>query len=167
HLRSPRCLSATALARRRRADPINRPLRLPPAIPPSSRRSPSNPSTCQMELRAPASCRKEYRLQLRRGTRPFYSLKCGTLSRCAKINPGTGGNAPCGERMTIDERLDRLTERHEALTGHVEILTADVAQLTSDIKDMRSTMKDLMTGFSTLVELAKSHETRIERLEGR
>lgn len=69
--------------------------------------------------------------------------------------------------MNIDERLDRLTERHEALTIHVEILTADIAQLTNSVKRMESRMEDLMTGFSTLVELAKSHEIRISRLEGR
>jgi prefoldin subunit 5 len=68
--------------------------------------------------------------------------------------------------MTIDERLDRLTERHEALTQTVEILTTDVAQLTTDVKTMRSTMDDLMTGFKTLVELVRSHERRIDRLEG-
>jgi prefoldin subunit 5 len=69
--------------------------------------------------------------------------------------------------MTTDERLDRLTERHEALTGHVEILTADVAQLTSAVSKMQSRMDDLMTGFSTLVELARSHKIRIGRLESR
>lgn len=69
--------------------------------------------------------------------------------------------------MTIDERLDRLTERHEALTGHVEILTADITQLAADVSKMRNTMDDLMMGFSTLVELIRSHENRIERLEGR
>lgn len=68
--------------------------------------------------------------------------------------------------MTIDERLARLTERHEALTGHVEMITADLAQLTNAVTKMRSTMDDLMTGFTTLVELARSHVTRIERLEG-
>jgi hypothetical protein len=72
-----------------------------------------------------------------------------------------------GAGMTIDERLLRLTERHEALTGHVEILTQDVAQLTNDVRTMRSTMNDLMNGFTTLVELVRSHEYRIERLEGR
>ena len=83
--------------------------------------------------------------------------------------------------MTIDERLDRHTERHEALTGHVEILTADLAQLTSRADDLTGSlaqltsavtrmeirMEDLMTGFSTLVEIAKNHEGRIGRLEGR
>jgi archaellum component FlaC len=68
--------------------------------------------------------------------------------------------------MTIDERLTRLTERHEALTGHVELLTADITKLTADVDKQRKTMDDLMTGFRTLVELVRSHEHRIERLEG-
>ncbi len=68
--------------------------------------------------------------------------------------------------MTIDERLTRLTERHEALTGHVEMLTADLAQLTTAVTKMRSTMDDLLGGFRALVELVRSHEMRIERLEG-
>jgi hypothetical protein len=74
--------------------------------------------------------------------------------------------------MNIDERLTRLTERHEALTGHVEILTADLGQLKTRVDDLtanvdkqRRTMDDLMIGFSTLVELVRSHEHRIERLE--
>ena len=73
--------------------------------------------------------------------------------------------------MTIDERLDRLTERHEALTSHVELITAEIAQLAAenrafhaDVARMRSTMDDLMVGFSTLVELVRNHERRIERL---
>ena len=69
--------------------------------------------------------------------------------------------------MTIDEKLMRLTERHEALTGHGEMLTQDVTQLTSDVRTMGSAMNDLMGGFTTLVELVRSHEHRIERLEGR
>ncbi len=76
--------------------------------------------------------------------------------------------------MNIDERLDRLAERHEALTGHVEILTADIGQLkeriddlTANVETQRRTMDDLMVGFSTLADLARSHEHRIERLEGR
>jgi hypothetical protein len=70
--------------------------------------------------------------------------------------------------MNIDERLTRLTERHEALTGHVEILTADLGQLkermddlTANVDKQRTTMDDLMVGFSTLAELARSHENRI------
>ena len=44
----------------------------------------------------------------------------------------------------IGERLDRLTERHEALTEHVELLTREGAQL---------------------LEVVRSHERRIDRLE--
>jgi len=83
--------------------------------------------------------------------------------------------------MDIDERLTRLTERHEALTGHIELLTADLIQLkeraddltikmdglTTNVEKQRRTMDDLMVGFSTLAELARGHEHRIERLEGR
>jgi hypothetical protein len=76
--------------------------------------------------------------------------------------------------MTIDERLDRLTERHEALTGHIELLTMDLVQLkvrvdnlTENVEKQRQTMDDLMVGFSTLAELARSHENRIGRLEAR
>jgi ABC-type transporter Mla subunit MlaD len=93
----------------------------------------------------------------------------------------SAGLKPVGAHMTIDERLAKLTERHEALTGHVEILTADVSQLTEDVRALSSqvkelastvarqsnTMDDLMTGFVTLTQLARSHDTRIERLEGR
>ena len=67
------------------------------------------------------------------------------------------------------------------LTRHLEILTADLSQLTADVRALSSqvkefvstvarqnhTMDDLMTGFVTLTQLARSHETRIERLEGR
>ncbi len=75
--------------------------------------------------------------------------------------------------MTIDERLDRLTERHEALTGHVELLTADITELTKRVNALTANgehqgriMDDLLTGLKTLVELSASHERRIERLEG-
>ena len=69
--------------------------------------------------------------------------------------------------MTIDERLDRLTERHEALTQTVELLTADVRELTQDTVRMRGIMDDLMTGYSAIAELIRRHETRLDRLEGR
>jgi prephenate dehydrogenase len=83
--------------------------------------------------------------------------------------------------MNIDERLDRLTARHEALTGHVELLTADLAQfsvemrqtkeriddLAADSKRQQKAMGDLMLAVSSLVELARSHEHRIDRLESR
>ena len=36
--------------------------------------------------------------------------------------------------MTIDERLDRLTERHEALTQTIELLTHDVSELRATVE---------------------------------
>jgi hypothetical protein len=38
--------------------------------------------------------------------------------------------------MTIDERLDRLTERHEALTQTVELLTRDLQSIRDFSKDI-------------------------------
>lgn len=75
--------------------------------------------------------------------------------------------------MTIDERLDRLTERHEALSQTVELLTADVRELTKNVDaltrdtvQMRSVMDDLMRGYGAIAELIRRHETRLDRLEG-
>jgi archaellum component FlaC len=64
--------------------------------------------------------------------------------------------------MTIDERLDRLTERHEALTQSVELLTSDVRELTTDTVRMRGIMDELMTGFRAMTALVRSHEQRLE-----
>jgi hypothetical protein len=62
--------------------------------------------------------------------------------------------------MTIDERLD-------AIAGHLELLTIDHRQFGADVIKMRGVMDDLLLGFRTLTELARSHEIRIEKLEGR
>jgi predicted RNase H-like nuclease (RuvC/YqgF family) len=75
--------------------------------------------------------------------------------------------------MTIDERLDRLTERHEALAQSVELLTADVRQLTVNVDrlaekvdKMSGMMENLMTGFGAIAELVRRHEARLDGLEG-
>jgi len=75
--------------------------------------------------------------------------------------------------MTIDERLDRLTERHEALSVTVELLAGDlrdlagtVHELTEDTLRMRGIMDDLMRGYGAIAELIRRHETRLDRLEG-
>lgn len=69
--------------------------------------------------------------------------------------------------MTIDERLERLTERHEALTQTVEMLTADVRSFASDINRMRGVMDDVMVSIARLATIAQAHETRIDRLENK
>ncbi len=64
--------------------------------------------------------------------------------------------------MTIDQRLDRLTERHEALTQSIELMhrdwqerwTAVAAALQQDAENIRA-----------LARIAEIHEQRIERLE--
>ena len=61
--------------------------------------------------------------------------------------------------MTIDERLDKLTERHEALTQSVEILTKDV-------REMVSLVNEIALGTARLLHVAEDREQRISRLEG-
>ena len=68
--------------------------------------------------------------------------------------------------MTIDERLERLTERHEALSQSVEMLTTDVRALTHDVTRMRGIMDDMMVGIARLAHVAEIHERRISHLEG-
>jgi hypothetical protein len=68
--------------------------------------------------------------------------------------------------MTIDERLDRLTDRHEALAQSLELLTADVRDLAVNVNRMSGMMENLMTGFGAMAELVRRHETRLDRLEG-
>ena len=60
--------------------------------------------------------------------------------------------------MTIDERLDRLTERHEALTQTVELIA--VQQLKNDER-----MAQLMDTMNRLANIIIAHEQRIEDLE--
>jgi hypothetical protein len=61
--------------------------------------------------------------------------------------------------MTIDERLEKLTERHEALTQSVELMAAENRE-----RDRR--MSEVMEGIARLLHVAEIHEHRIERLEG-
>ncbi len=59
--------------------------------------------------------------------------------------------------MSIDERLDRLTERHEALTPSVEMLT-------SDLHEMRGIVVQILGGIDKLANVT-GHERRLGRLE--
>ena len=62
--------------------------------------------------------------------------------------------------MTIDERLDRLTERHESLTQTVELIAA--AQIKNDER-----MAELTETMTRLANIIIAHEQRIEDLEDR
>jgi archaellum component FlaC len=67
--------------------------------------------------------------------------------------------------MTIDERLERLTERHEALAQSLELLTQDVRQLAQKVDKMGGIVDDTLTGIARLLHVAEIHERRITRLE--
>jgi hypothetical protein len=61
--------------------------------------------------------------------------------------------------MTIDERLERLTERHEALTQSVEILARTTHEHSQQITG-------IMEAAARLLHVAQIHEQRLTRLEG-
>lgn len=61
--------------------------------------------------------------------------------------------------MTIDERLDRLTERHEALTQSVEL----IARTTQDNARQISALREAA---ASLLQIVQIHENRISGLEG-
>jgi hypothetical protein len=68
--------------------------------------------------------------------------------------------------MTIDERLDRLTERHEALAQGLELLHASVHELREIVMAHDRYMSTLMSAATKLLETATNHERRLTRLEG-
>jgi hypothetical protein len=61
--------------------------------------------------------------------------------------------------MDIDKRLDRLTERHEALTQTVE-------HLALQGEEQNKRIDKLLTLMDGLLEITKSHDARLTRLEG-
>jgi hypothetical protein len=60
--------------------------------------------------------------------------------------------------MTIDERLERLTDRHEALTQTVEHLARPGAEQNGRIEK-------LVTAITKLMTIAENHERRLGNLE--
>jgi uncharacterized coiled-coil protein SlyX len=74
--------------------------------------------------------------------------------------------------MTIDERLDRLTERHEALTQTVELIAVGqiknderMAQLTVTMDHLTERMAQLTETMTRLGNIVISHEQRLDDLE--
>jgi len=65
--------------------------------------------------------------------------------------------------VTIDERLEKLTERHEALTQTVELMAAE--NRDRDAKWSKQ-MDEVMEGIARLLHVAEIHEQRLQRLEG-
>jgi len=67
--------------------------------------------------------------------------------------------------MTIDERLERLTERHEALTQAVELIAA--MQLANDkqIAELLAASKQDGENIRALARIAEIHEPRLGDIE--
>jgi uncharacterized protein HemY len=63
------------------------------------------------------------------------------------------------ETMTIDERLEKLTERHEALTQTVELIAAMQLALTRDVQQDSENIR-------ALARIAEIHERRLTGIEG-
>jgi archaellum component FlaC len=61
--------------------------------------------------------------------------------------------------MTIDERLEKLTERHEALTQSVELLHRDVQGLYALVQQDSENIR-------ALARIAEIHERRLTGIEG-
>jgi hypothetical protein len=79
--------------------------------------------------------------------------------------------------MTIDERLDRLTERHEALTQSVELLLLETRETRARQEAAQEKTDEQIRKITTAIELdaeniqalariAESHERRPSDLEG-
>ena len=64
--------------------------------------------------------------------------------------------------MTIDERLDRLTERHEALTQSVEVFARTTTEHSQQIHEHCRQITDIMEGAARLLHIAQIHEQRLE-----
>ena len=87
--------------------------------------------------------------------------------------------AETGEvQMTLDERLERLTERHEALTQTVELivaenrhaaekLAAENEQLAAENKQRDRRLGEIMEGIASLLHIAEIHEQRLDQHDDR
>jgi hypothetical protein len=79
--------------------------------------------------------------------------------------------------MTIDERLDRLTERHEALTQSVELLLLETREMRARQEATQEKTDEQIRKITTAIELdaeniralariAENHERRLTDLQG-
>jgi hypothetical protein len=90
--------------------------------------------------------------------------------------------------MTVDERIEKLTERHEALAQSVELLTLSIHEQGDNIDKLLAAsaaqgahieaqgehieaqgkhIDKILTLIEGLATLASNHQSRIEKLEGR
>jgi hypothetical protein len=62
--------------------------------------------------------------------------------------------------MTIDERLERLTERHEALAQSVEVMTVMH-------RENEQRLGQIMDSMNRLINVVEAHEHRLDSHDGR
>jgi len=67
--------------------------------------------------------------------------------------------------MTIDERLERLTERHEALTQTVELMAAENRAGFERLGKVENILGQVARSLDTLARVVELHERRIDTLE--
>src|SRR5664279_1633311 len=74
-------------------------------------------------------------------------------------------------RMTLDERLERLTERHEALTQTVELMALENRQaaerMVAENKQRDRRLGEIMEGIASLLHVAEIHEHRLDQHDER
>jgi hypothetical protein len=70
------------------------------------------------------------------------------------------------ETMTIDERLEKLTERHEALTQSVELMIAEGRETSSRISGLERLAQQDGENIRALARIAEIHERRLTGVEG-
>ena len=75
--------------------------------------------------------------------------------------------------MTIDERLERLTDRHEALTQTVEIIAGmqrdnerRMGELQEAAKRTESNLQQLEVTMNRLANIVIRHEERLDAIDG-
>jgi len=72
--------------------------------------------------------------------------------------------------MTIEERLEKLTERHEALTETIELQNSlwndRFARLDNQISTVVGMIERMGSAIETLSRIAELHEHRLDTLEG-
>ncbi len=68
--------------------------------------------------------------------------------------------------MTIDERLEKLTERHEALAQSMELTHRDIQDLLQTTRLHTEQLKIDGEHIRALVRIAEIHEHRLSDLEG-
>lgn len=63
--------------------------------------------------------------------------------------------------MSIDERLDKLTERHEALALSLELESVNIARQRENVDRLGFKVDALVESVQDLVHVASMHDARI------